>query len=171
LLDSDGLDAVTMKSVAARVGVRSPSLYRRIRNGSDLIAETANSIGAEFADTLDSAAAGGDPIRDLESIAKVFRKCVGHSANAYALLTSPVPDEWRVDDELNVRMSASFYRAAAELVGPDRALEAARTFAAFAHGFVSLENAGAMRLGGDLDAAYAFGIATLIRAIGDGGAG
>jgi AcrR family transcriptional regulator len=170
LLNANGLESVTMKSVAAGVGVQPPSLYKRIRDRSDLIRQLANSIGNEFADTLESAATTGDPARDLHSIANTFRDWVRHNASAYALLTSPVPDEWRVDDELNARMSASFHGAASELVGPDRALDAARTFAAFAHGFVSLETAGTMRLGGDLDTAYEFGINAVIRAIRDTGA-
>ena len=51
------------------------------------------------------------------------------------------------------------------LVGPDDALDAARTFVAFVHGFVSLENAGTFRLGGDPESAYRFGVSTLIRAM------
>lgn len=169
LLDSDGLEAVTMAGVAARVGVQPPSLYKRIRDRSELIHQLANSIGVEFANTLESAATTGDPVTDLAAIADTFRAWVRRNSAAYALLTSPVPDEWRVDDELNARMSASFYSASEDLVGPDRALDAARTFAAFAHGFVSLENAGAMRLGGDPDAAYRFGINSVIKAIRDTG--
>lgn len=165
LIDNDGIEAVTMKEVAARVGVRPPSLYKRVRDRSELIRQLANSIGAEMGDVLENAATSGDPVSDLESIAVAFRVWALENANAYALLTTPVPDEWRVAADVNVRMSASFVRAAAALVGPDRGLEAARTFAAFAHGFVSLENAGTMRLGGDLDVAYEFGIKAVIRAI------
>jgi hypothetical protein len=44
-------------------------------------------------------------------------------------------------------------------------LEGARTFAAWAHGFVSMELAGAFRLGGDLDAAYAFAIESILAGV------
>jgi hypothetical protein len=50
-----------------------------------------------------------------------------------------------------------------ELVGPDRALEAARTLVAWSHGFVSMELAGAFRLGGDVDAAFGFGADAVLR--------
>ncbi len=51
------------------------------------------------------------------------------------------------------------------LAGPSEALEGARTFVAWAHGFVSMELAGAFRLGGDLDAAYAFGIESILNGV------
>ena len=53
----------------------------------------------------------------------------------------------------------------AAMVGPDDALSAARTFVAWAHGFVSMELAGAFRLGGGLDEAYAGGVATILDGI------
>jgi len=56
----------------------------------------------------------------------------------------------------------------AQLVGEDGALEAARTFVAWAHGFTSLELAGGFRLGGDLDAAYANGIELILAGISAG---
>lgn len=54
------------------------------------------------------------------------------------------------------------------LGGPEQALESARLVVAWAHGFVSLELAGAFRLGGDVDAAFDFGIDRLTDALGQG---
>lgn len=47
-------------------------------------------------------------------------------------------------------------KSMAQLAGDTIALEAARTVASWAHGFVSMELAGAFRLGGDVDAACRF---------------
>ena len=52
------------------------------------------------------------------------------------------------------------------LVGRARALEAARLLTAFAHGFVSMELAGAFRLGGDVDEAYRFAIDSIVEGLG-----
>lgn len=46
---------------------------------------------------------------------------------------------------------------AASLAGPEHALESARLVVAWAHGFVSMELAGAFRLGGNVDTAFALG--------------
>jgi hypothetical protein len=51
------------------------------------------------------------------------------------------------------------------LAGRERALETARLLTAFVHGFASMELAGAFRLGGDVDAAYRFGIDTIIAGV------
>ena len=40
-------------------------------------------------------------------------------------------------------------------------------FVAFAHGFVSMELAGAFRLGGDVDRAWRTGVATIVDAVAD----
>ena len=53
----------------------------------------------------------------------------------------------------------------ARLVGEMDALEGARTLVAWAHGFVTMELAGAFRLGGDLEAAYAFGIDAILSGV------
>jgi hypothetical protein len=54
------------------------------------------------------------------------------------------------------------------VVGQERALDAARTLAAWLHGFASMELAGAFRLGGDVDAAFEFGVAAVIDGALDG---
>jgi len=56
-------------------------------------------------------------------------------------------------------------RVAANLAGEQHVLEAARTITAWANGFISMELAGAFKLGGNIDRAYEFGIACLADAL------
>jgi hypothetical protein len=69
-----------------------------------------------------------------------------------------------------VRSSATFLRVVAELVGQAQALEAARLIVAWAHGFISMELAGAFRLGGDVDQAWDFGLDSILAAVRPRGA-
>jgi hypothetical protein len=65
----------------------------------------------------------------------------------------------------SVRSSASLLRVVTELAGPQHALPAARTIVAWAHGFITMELAGAFRLGGDVDQAWDFGLDQVLAAI------
>jgi len=171
LLESGGVEALTMADVADRVGVRAPSLYKRVRDQADLLHRVANDAAVELAAVLDEAATSGDPKQDLRAIAAAFRAWAHRSPAAYSLLTSRVPEDWRVDPDLNARTSAAIRRSASQLVGDERTLDAARTFVAFAHGFVSLEVAGTFRLGGEPSSAYDLGIEMLIQAMATSGTG
>lgn len=165
ILEEDGLDGLTMQRVAAAVGIRAPSLYKRIRDRGDLVRLIVDRSMRELTDRLDSVAGAGDPRQDLVALAHAFRDFARSRPETYGLLFARLPETSRVDPELNARASRAILRAAAELAGPDNALEAARTVVAWAHGFVSMELAGAFRLGGDVERAFGFGIDRLATAI------
>jgi AcrR family transcriptional regulator len=149
-----------MQSVARQVGVRSPSLYKRVASRADLIRLIANDVADELAVTMDAAAAAGasEPGQELRSIAKAFRSFALAHPNAYGLLFARLPAEELVDAERNARAAEALLQTANKLAGPDQALDAARMITAWAHGFVTMELAGAFRLGGDVDRAFAFGV-------------
>jgi len=165
ILEAEGVDGLTMQRVAAAVGVRAPSLYKRVRGRADLIRLIADDVVRELAETMDAAAASGDPRTDLRGLANAFRAFAQAHPNAYRLIFGQLPEGERADPELNARASAALLRTASALAGPDHALEAARTVVAWANGFVSMELGGAFRLGGDVDRAFAYGIDRLTRSI------
>jgi AcrR family transcriptional regulator len=165
ILDADGLDGLTMAGIAAAVGVRAPSLHKRVRDRGDLVRLIANDVAGELTVALESSATSGDPATDLRSIAVAFRTWALAHPEAYHLLFDRLPESERVDPEDNARSAAALLRTAAELAGETHALEAARTVVAWANGFLSMELAGAFRLGGDVDAAFEFGVERLTAAI------
>ena len=165
IVEADGIDGLTMQSIAARVGVRAPSLDKRIRNRNDLLRLVANDAAAHVTRDLDAAAETGDPRMDLAAIARTFRGFAHHHPGAYSLLFARLPDDARADPEWSVKASAGVLKATERLAGTDHALEAARTVVAWANGFIAMELAGAFRLGGDVDAAFDYGIDHLIAAI------
>src|SRR6218665_2449156 len=48
IAEKDGVDAVTMSTVAASVGVRAPSLYKRAANRHELLHLAADDVAAEL---------------------------------------------------------------------------------------------------------------------------
>jgi AcrR family transcriptional regulator len=167
VLDADGIDGLTMQRVATLVGVRAPSLYKHVRDRAALVRLIAADVARELGSTLDAAATTGDPAADLRAIAAAFRGYAHAHPGAYALLFARLPDAWRlaVEEEPASGTFAALFRTVAALAGPDRLLEASRTVVAWASGFVGMELAGAFRLGGDVDAAFDFGVERLIDGI------
>jgi hypothetical protein len=129
----------------------------------------------ELGAALSSAARGRDPRADLIAMADAFRAFAHRRSGAYGLLFAALPDEMRASPETNQATVAPVLTALAALVPggghggmtgrTDEPLEAARLFVAFAHGFVSMELAGAFRLGGDVDRAWRTGVRTIVDAV------
>jgi len=165
IVEAAGTDGLTMQSIAAKVGVRAPSLYKRIRSRNDLLRLVGNDAAAELTHQLETAVAGKDARRDLAALATAFRRFAHDNPGAYSLLFAPLPDDARADPEWSVKASAPVVDATERLAGTDHALEAARTVVAWANGFIAMELAGAFRLGGDVDRAFAYGIDRLAAAI------
>ncbi len=168
VLDASGPDAVTMQAVAARVGVRPPSLYKHVASRSALLGAVADDAMAEIGTELAAAARTGDPTADIQSMAFAFRAWARRSPNAYRHLFGPFPGDDRPSAGLGAAAVAPLLDACTLLVGPLRALDAARLLTAYVHGFTSMELAGGFGLGGDIDGAFRWGVATLARALSDG---
>ena len=164
ILESGGLDSVTMRSVAEAVGVRGPSLYKRLPDRAALIRAIAASVVDDLSMTMSRATETGDPRADLRAAAADYRAFVRANPNGYRLLFTDLTDA-DPDASSLAALGAPIVDAMTRLVGPSDALEAARTFVAWAHGFTSMELAGGFRLGGDLDTAYAFGIESILAGV------
>jgi AcrR family transcriptional regulator len=165
LLEAGGLDAVTMQAIAERVGVRAPSLYKRYPSRGALIGAIAATALVELRTVLEPAADDPDPADGLRAAAAAVRRFAHRDPRTYELLFVTLPPESRPPPDLNAQAAAPVLNLAERLVGPDHALEAARLLTAFTHGFVSMELAGAFRLGGDVDEAYRFGVEVLVEAL------
>jgi AcrR family transcriptional regulator len=165
ILESDGLDGLTMQRVAEAVGVRPPSLYKRVRSRGDLVRLVIEDVARELGEVSGAAIGSGDARRDLGALAHAVRGFAHAQPQAYGLLFAAVPDAWRPQLTTLAPASEAVLSTAMGLAGPDLALEAARTIVSWAHGFVSMELAGGFQLGGDVDEAFAFGIDRLAAAL------
>ncbi len=163
LLEERGTDALTMHDVAGAVGVRAPSLYKRVRNRSDLFRLILEDVADELTSVLDAAAASADPVADLRAMAAAYRGFAHSNPVTYTLMFGP--DAGPGATRRSVRSSATFLRVVEEIAGPPHALLAARTIVAWAHGFITMELAGAFRLGGDVQQAWDFGLDQILAAV------
>lgn len=155
ILEVDGLAGLTMQAVAERVGVRAPSLYKRVKGRDDLVRLVAEATLAEMA----TRASVG---RDAVDVATAIREFAHERPVGYHLVFSPYG---RMSLTAIAESSAPILRVAADLAGPDDALEAARTLTAWATGFISMELSGGFNLGGDIDRAWEFGLTRIVEAL------
>lgn len=165
-LEAEGLHGLTMQSVATRVGVRPPSLYKHV-DGRDALVRLVTEAAVEDLGALLTAAApdGTEPREALHAAAVALRAFGRDRPAAFRLIFSPGPLATRPGPEVALRAVAPVLRIATELAGPDDALEAARTITAWASGFVSMEIADAFGLGGDVDRAFDYGAARIADAL------
>jgi AcrR family transcriptional regulator len=168
ILESAGLPALTMQAVADRVGVRAPSLYKRVRNRDDLVRLITEAALRDLGELLAPVATGTDPRHDLAELARALRAFAHAHPMGYRLIFGPRPDlagPGSGSDALSAAVEPVI-RVARDLAGDRDALPAARTFTAWANGFIGMELAGAFQLGGDIDEAFEYGIAHLTDAFG-----
>lgn len=167
LVESDGPDRLTMQRLAKTVGVKAPSLYKHVDSRDHLIRLIAEDVVADLIVALDDAVAGVDPGEDLAALAHALRDFAHANPEAYGLLFSRLPEEQRPDAALMEQGVAALLRTTGALAGSADAFDAARTVTAWGHGFITMELAGAFRIGGDVDRAFEFGLARLVTVLAE----
>lgn len=73
LLNDEGMDALTVRKLAARLGVGAPALYWHLRNKQELLDEMATVVMRRVTDALSSIAPSGSWREDLAAYARVLR--------------------------------------------------------------------------------------------------
>lgn len=166
LVDAGGTDALTMQAVATAVGVRAPSLYKRVPSRDHLLGQVVADAMHQLAATLDAAAATEpDPARRIVALATALRRYAHAHPRVFTLLFTPLPPDAAPTREALRAAAAPVLTACADAIGPDHALAAARTVTAWAFGFLTMELTGAFHLGGDPADAFTFGAKAVARAV------
>ena len=145
LVEEDGAQALTMRRLADRLGIRAPSLYKHVPDKAAIEAALAAEFLGEFGAEFGAAA-------DLAGITAAYRRLALANPGLYRLATDRPLRRDRLPEGLEDEV-AGVLRAA---VGGDADL--ARAAWAWAHGMVTLELAGRFPAGADLDAAWAAGV-------------
>jgi AcrR family transcriptional regulator len=162
LVEAKGHAGFSMADVAAAVGVRAPSLYGRFADRAALLAAVELEVLHELALAIGAAGRGRNPVLTLTAQARAYRKFGKANPASYTLLYSPDAAQTEAGTLARTAALAPTLPAFSALVGEANALLAARTLVPFMHGFVSMEIAGAFRLGPGLEAAYEGGVETIL---------
>lgn len=155
LADEEGIEAVSLARLAARFGVRPPSLYNHVTGLEGVRRDLALRGLRELSRRLGRAAAGKAADDAVMAVAVAYRAFAGEHPGLYAAsLRAPSPE----DAELAAAGQEVVEIVLAVLAGfglrDDDALHATRGLRSVVHGFVSLEAAGGFGLPLDLDESY-----------------
>ena len=165
LLERNGRDGFTMSDVAAAVGVRAPSLYGHFTDRAGLLEELEQSLWSELGKALARCVIEHQPIETIKAQAKAYRRFATQYRNGYALMYDVRSRHTRRGVRARAEAVASTLSVLTMLVGRSRALVAARVLTPYLHGFVSMENSAAFRLAPGVDAAFEYGIDTILRGL------
>jgi AcrR family transcriptional regulator len=155
LADEVGIGAVTLAEIAARVGVKVPSLYKHISSLDALQQQISLRARAEFTGLLTRAAVGKSESDALTAIANAYREWARQHPGRYpATLRAPAPTDAE-DVATSEQVVQVIYEALSGfgLTGDD-AVDATRMLRSSLHGFVSLEAAGGFGLPRDVDRSF-----------------
>jgi len=153
LVELEGADALTMRRLAERLGIRAPSLYKHVPDKAALEAAVIATGLEDIAAVLE--AAGNEASEPLVAVAAAYRAFALSHPHLYRLINDrPLPRE-HLPPGLEGRAAAPLLRAVQNQTR-------ARAIWAFAHGMIMLELAQRFPAGADLDAAWREGIAALL---------
>ncbi len=170
IADRDGLDALSLATVASALGVKSPSLYTHVRGLAGLRRQLAlhgsRLLAIELAASVDGLD-GLDGPDALRTIAEQLRSFAHrHPGLNNSFLPAPAPDE---DPEVAAALLEPVTVIASVLNGmnvdPTTVIPLIRALRAAVHGFVDLELKGGFGLPDNIDDSITTTINLVIEAI------
>lgn len=166
LIDEPDATALTLAALAARLGVKQPSLYKHIDGTDDLWRRIAVRAKLELAGVMANSAVGKSGGDAVVAMSLTYRKwAASHPGRYAATIRAPVPGD--IEDEA---ASREITKVAFEIMSGfglqgDDAVDAIRALRAALHGFVSLEAGGGFGLPVDVDRSFDRLLLTLVAGI------
>jgi AcrR family transcriptional regulator len=166
--DKHGLAEVSLASVAAALGVRTPSLYAHVDGLAGLRRDLAHRASERLAVYLAAAAKGEpNPVAALRTIGRAYRAFAHAHPGLYAaLLPAPLAEA----DPEGAAMAAEpvqvIVTVLADLgISPDKHIDLIRTLRAILHGFVDLELRRGFGLADRVDVSFETALDVVIHAL------
>jgi AcrR family transcriptional regulator len=168
LADETGLDGLTLTGVAARLGVRGPSLFNHVPGGLEGLTRELALLGRrELAARLGRAAVGKAGDEAVWALAAAYRAFGHERPGLYATTVRAVgPEDHELHQAGEELVELTLAVLAAYRLAREDALHAVRALRAIVHGFVALEAAGGFGLPLDLDESFRRLVVAFIRDLG-----
>ncbi|MBZ0308756.1 MAG: TetR/AcrR family transcriptional regulator [Anaerolineae bacterium] len=163
LLESEGIEQLSLHRIAAELGVKTPSLYRYFSSKGELL-KAVNTVTAERLITaMQTTADATDSIEHALNMIRAYRDFARAHPAAYTLAFGALPENMRPDPAYTETLVLPLQAAMAKISGAGSALSMLRGAWALVHGFVTLEISQNFRRGGSVDDAFAASVAAYLR--------
>lgn len=153
LVDEEGLDRLSTRVLAARLGVRAPSLYHYYPDKEQLVRAVSAKFLAELAEEVKRH-------DTLEGMARAYWNYGLRYPNRYDVVVCRSPEIEQPPADVKFQVTEPLHELAHQLA-PEQPLIAARVLWSYLHGAVSLRLSWPTRPGLDPEAAFVAGIEAL----------
>lgn len=164
-LDASGPQALTLRAVAARAGVATPSLYKHVQSLEHLRDLMTVSALEEAATEVGAAVMGRSGADALEAFLDAYRGYARRRPHRWALIERPNaadPDVAAAAARL-VQIAYAVVRGFG--LDEQAQVDAVRTLRAAVTGFLALEHTGGLQLERDPEASFKFMVKVLVKGL------
>jgi AcrR family transcriptional regulator len=153
LIERDGVENLSLNSVAAELGIKAPSLYRYVESKDALLHAVIEQTYMKLFEVYDAALeeVDGGPIEVLLNLAKAHYTFAHQNPNTYMLAYFTANPDFSGNPNMLRERAIAAQEIIQEISGEENALPAYRGLLALVHGYVMLELNGQFRRGGDLE--------------------
>ncbi|GAB2557389.1 TetR/AcrR family transcriptional regulator [Gracilibacillus alcaliphilus] len=163
ILDTQGIEAVTIKAVSANLGIKPPSLYNHVKNLEDLLDWMAYESIRNLYQHLLLATVGLEKKEALMAIAKEYREFAKQFPGQYEL-TQRI-SFWKSSQtkEISYQTVHLLEKIVERFnLSKDERIYFIRTLRSYLHGFTLLEVQHSFGLEQDIETSFLFGIELLL---------
>lgn len=156
LIETEGVDKLSLSKLATALGIKAPSLYRHVGNKAGLLQAVNLYTSQQLVATIHQAAdeVDGSPIEQLSALILAYRNFALTHPHNYSLAFTNTEDNLRPDENTMEQLVLPLQKLMTAVSGEEKSLAALRGAMALVHGFVMLELHGQLRRGGDLEADF-----------------
>jgi AcrR family transcriptional regulator len=159
MIESEGVEALSLNKLAAELGIAAPSLYNHFRNKTALLQAVNLATTQALISAIHTAVTPPDEaLTRLIRMALAYRDFAHANPRTYDLAFTSTIQDLHIDSHLAEQLALPLQALMAEHVGDAESLPALRGIWALIHGFVMLELSGQFRRGGDLNAVFEQGV-------------
>lgn len=161
LVDRDGLESLSLSTLADSLGVRVPSLYKHVHGLDDLRNHLAAEGAAGLREALQRAVDGRQASAALRAASRAYRQFARSYPGQYdAVQRAPRPSDPQAGDAAEIVALLTGVVAGYGISGTD-VVHAVRVVRSALHGFAELERVSGFGLRASIDATFRALVATL----------